>query len=85
MVAGLKWIVGGGMYEGGNAMAKKCEKLLDCPFLAKYEEEPVFLSEEFKKFYCAGPLMDKCVRRDHQRIFGSLPSDDLAPSGLLCC
>lgn len=66
-------------------MTKECEKLQDCPFFTKYQEQAVFQTEDFKRFFCAGPLVEKCVRRDHQRIFGSLPSDDLAPSGLLCC
>jgi len=65
-------------------MLTECEKLQECPFFKKYVDHPIFHAEGFRKFFCEGPLMEKCVRRDHQRIFGNDPCDNLAPSGILC-
>ena len=65
-------------------MNMSCERMTSCPFFEKFHGSSVYQEEKFRKYFCSGPMREKCVRRSHARIFGCLPSDDLAPSGLLC-
>lgn len=60
----------------------ECEKLLDCPFFAKYKD--LMEGDTYRLFidsYCCGALMDRCKRKTYEMAHGEAPPDNFSPSG----
>jgi hypothetical protein len=59
----------------------ECELLTECGFFRKYQSTKNLACQGFITSYCRGPSMEQCVRRGYQERHGSLPSDDMMPTG----
>ena len=64
-------------------MAAECELLEDCGLFKKYQDTNDLACTGFIKVYCRGPKLGECKRMEYYLEHGTLPSDDMLPSGTM--
>lgn len=60
---------------------KLCEFFPACGFFLKYNDKLNDLCQQFIMEYCQGDKGGKCERRRYFNMNGTMPEDDILPSG----
>jgi hypothetical protein len=62
-------------------MDQDCEMLAECGFFSRYGAACEQACQVLIRWYCKGPRMSECKRKEYAQVHGTQPPDEMMPDG----